>query len=195
MLKHVYSYLFSPTTFFSDIFVIMNTDHVQFFTATILEWKHLLKQDKYKDIIVDSLSFLVKEHRVRIYGFVIMPNHIHLIWLINENHQRSDVQRDFLKYTAQNIKFDLIKNHPQVLEKFEVNAKDRKYQIWERNPLSIDLYSREVLIQKLNYIHNNPLQGKWKLCELPETYKYSSALFYHSNIQNWSFLSHYTEGM
>ena len=55
----------------------MQEYHAYFFTATIKEWKHLLKPDKYKEIIVDSLRFLVAEKRVRVCGFVIMPNHIH----------------------------------------------------------------------------------------------------------------------
>lgn len=33
------------------------------FTATILEWKHLLKPEKYKDVIIESLTFIVKEKR------------------------------------------------------------------------------------------------------------------------------------
>ena len=60
----------------------------QFFTATILEWKHLLEDDYMKDIIIESLSFLGKDGRVIIYGFVIMPNHIHLIWQIQDTHLR-----------------------------------------------------------------------------------------------------------
>ena len=47
---------------------------VQFITATILKWKHLLKDDVYKQIIIESLLFLKKEGSVIIYGFVIMPN-------------------------------------------------------------------------------------------------------------------------
>jgi putative transposase len=46
----------------------------QFFTATILEWKPLLQQEKYKNIIVNSLSFLVKDKRVIVYAFIIMSN-------------------------------------------------------------------------------------------------------------------------
>ena len=45
----------------------------QFFTATIQEWKHLLKEDQYKNIINNSLTFLVAEGNVTINGFVIMP--------------------------------------------------------------------------------------------------------------------------
>ena len=51
----------------------------QFYTATILEWKPLLKQDKYKDVIIESLRFLVFEKRINLYAFVIMSNHVHLI--------------------------------------------------------------------------------------------------------------------
>jgi REP element-mobilizing transposase RayT len=79
----------------------------QFFTATILEWKHLLIEDKYKDIIIESLRFLVKEKRVVVYSFVLMPNHIHIIWQIQGGHKRENIQRDFLKFTAQKIKYDL----------------------------------------------------------------------------------------
>jgi len=99
----------------------------QFFTATILEWKHLLKPDKYKDIITGSLMHLVTDNRVKIYAFVIMSNHLHLIWQVQPDNKPEDVQRDFLKFTAQSIKSDLSVHHPKVLELFKVTAKDRKH--------------------------------------------------------------------
>ncbi len=164
--------------------------HVAFFTATILEWKHLLKPDKYKSAIIESLKFLVQQNRVSVYGFVIMPNHLHLLWRMQEPHLRENVQRDLLKFTAQQIKFDLEKNHPQVLEKFLVGAKDRKYQIWERIPLSVYCYTPAVLVQKLHYIHYNPVQEKWKLAALPEEYPFSSARFYAGQPDGLGFLTH-----
>jgi len=93
----------------------MITESPHFFTATILEWKRLLKPDKYKDIIISSFEFLVKNKRVQVNAFVIMDNHIHLIWQMMEGIKPESVQRDFMKYTAQKIKQDLIKNHPAVL--------------------------------------------------------------------------------
>lgn len=171
----------------------MLTEHPQFFTATILNWKHLLKPDKYKDIIMGSLKFLVQQKRIYLYGFVVMPNHLHLIWQMRENIKQSDVQRDFLKYTAQQIKFDLAQNHPAVLEKFRVAVKDRSYQIWEYRPLSVPLWSKAVFEQKLDYIHNNPVQEKWNLADLPENYFYSSARYYLLNKDEWSFITHYAE--
>ncbi len=58
----------------------------QFFTATIQEWKHLLKEDKYKNAIVESLKFLVTKGTVTVNGFVTMNNHIHIIWQSKGNN-------------------------------------------------------------------------------------------------------------
>jgi putative transposase len=164
------------------------TEYPQFFTATNLEWKKLLEPDRYKDIVVNSLRFLVKDNRVRLYGFVIMWNHLHLIWQMQAMIDSKAVQRDFLKYTAQQIRNDLKINHPLVLDRFRVDASDREYQFWERNPLSIELRSGKVFYQKLDYLHNNPVRAG--ICSFPEEYKYSSARFYKTDIDNWGFLSH-----
>src|ERR1700704_2871471 len=102
--------------------------HTQFFTATIQGWKHLLKPDKYKDLIIESFKFLVYEHRMSINAFVIMSNHLHTIWQVQAGHELESIKRDFLKFTAQQIKWDLIANHPKVLRHFQKNTSDRKYQ-------------------------------------------------------------------
>ena len=142
-------------------------------------------------MIIDSLKFLVKEKRVQVNSFVIMSNHIHLIWQVQENFERENVQRDFLKFTSQTIKRDLKKNHSAVLDKFLVNAKDRKYQIWERNNLSVDLLTEEIFIQKMNYIHYNPVEAE--LCSYPEKYKYSSAKFYETGVDEFGFITHWMD--
>jgi REP element-mobilizing transposase RayT len=169
--------------------VIIPADHPHFITITIYEWKHLLKPDKYKDLILESLRFLVREKRAIVYAFVIMSNHMHLIWQILEPFERSGVQRDFLKYVGQQIKFDLSKNHPNVLEHFKVDKKDRKYQFWKRNALSVDLFSDKVFDQKLQYIHDNPVKAG--LCDHATDYMYSSARFYFLNEKTHDFLTNH----
>lgn len=116
----------------------------QFFTATILEWKKLLKPDKYKEIILSSLEFLVENKRIQVNALVIMDNHIHLIWQMMAGLKPEAVQRDFMRYTAQKIKQNLLKFHPAVLAHFKVNATGREYQFWERNALSIELKTLEA---------------------------------------------------
>jgi REP-associated tyrosine transposase len=95
------------------------TEYPQFFTASIKGWYKLLEHDKYKDIIINSLRFLVKDKRIKLYAFAIMSDHIHLIWQMQPLIHPQHVQRDFLKYTAQQIKLDLQKNNPEALTHFE----------------------------------------------------------------------------
>lgn len=160
-----------------------------FFTATNLSWNHLLQLNEHKKIILESLSFLVIDKRTTLYAFVIMSNHIHLIWQPFGDHAPKSIQHCFLKYTAQHIKFNLLKNNQAELKKYKVNAPDREYQFWERNPLSIELYSEKVFLQKLNYLHLNPVKAG--LCKYPEEYLFSSARFYETGNDDWGILSHY----
>jgi REP element-mobilizing transposase RayT len=170
---------------------IRKTSNVYFFTATNLNWIKLLEDDAHKNIVINSLKFLSDNGRIKVLGFVIMPNHIHLIWQILTPHKNEDVQRDFLKYTAQQIKFSLIKKDSPLLDDILVNAKDRRYQLWERNPFWFELDNTDTLLQKLNYIHNNPLQTKWQLADCAEDYPFSSARFYKTNNSTFDFLVHY----
>ena len=169
----------------------MPDHHPQFFTATILEWKHLLTEDSFKDIVIDSFRFLKNEGNIVIYGFVIMPNHIHLLWQIQDGFKRENIQMRFLKFTSQQMKFRLTDTNYVRLEDFRVNAFDWQYQFWERKALSIDLWSWPVFVQKLDYTHNNPVKAKWKLAASPEDYKYSSAKFYVKGIDEFGLLTHY----
>ena len=168
-------------------------DFILFFTATIVDWKHLLSKDSYKKIVVGSLEFMVVNKRIYLYGFVIMPNHIHVLWKMREGNLLGNVQRDFLKFTSQQIKFDLLDTNPLILNQFKKNGSDRQYQFWQRGSLNKKMYNRKVFEQKLDYIHLNPLQEKWQLVEQPEDYKYSSAKYYLLNIDDWGFLTHYYE--
>ena len=161
----------------------------QFFTATILEWKNLISPIEYKEIILQSLKYLVRDCRIYLHAFCIMDNHLHLIWQIRHPFTRDQVQRSFLRFTAQQIIKDLRNNNPALLEQFRVNAADRNHQIWERNPLSVELINEPVMVQKLNYIHHNPVKAG--LCEQRADYWYSSARFYETGIDDWGLLVHY----
>src|ERR1700752_3097491 len=119
----------------------------EFYTASILEWKHLLKPNKYKDLLIDSLHFMVLEKMIKLYAFVLMSNHMHLIWQALQDKTPEKIQHSLLSFTAKKIKDDLEINHPLVLPHFKVNVKDREYQIWERNSLGVELYSPGVFMQ------------------------------------------------
>jgi REP element-mobilizing transposase RayT len=73
------------------------------------------------------------ERRIKVYGFVIMSNHIHLILQVQPSFKPKDIQLSFTKYSAQMIRKDLRNNHKEVLEMFSVKASDRKYQVWKES--------------------------------------------------------------
>jgi len=58
----------------------MELDEIYFYTASILDWIPLLRTEKFKLIVLNSLVHLIEKEKIKVYGFVIMPNHIHLIW-------------------------------------------------------------------------------------------------------------------
>ena len=157
---------------------------------TVRTGNQLLRDDRHKDIIIDSLKFLVTDKRIELNAFVIMSNHIHLIWQPLVGFTPSGIQASFMKYTAQQLKRSLIKNDAEALANFKVNKYDREYQIWKREPLSIDLISADLFKQKLEYLHYNPVKAR--LCENPEDYYYSSARFYHDGLDPFKMLTHFT---
>jgi putative transposase len=165
-----------------------------YYTATNLYWKPLMEENSYKDIVVRSLQFLVKNKELILYGFVIMPNHMHLLLQVPETiPSEKDVQHSLMSFTAHEFKKHLIKVEAGKLEEYYVGDADRKYQFWERNPLPVNVFSKEMAEQKLDYIHLNPLQEKWNLATEPENYYYSSAKFYQTGIDDFGMLTHYME--
>ncbi|MBX2985016.1 MAG: transposase [Bacteroidia bacterium] len=162
-----------------------------FFTATILKWQRLFDIHKHKDIVISSLDFMHKNKRALISGFVIMPNHIHLIIMLNPEYSLASFKRDFLKYTAQKIKLNILDTKQELLSKFQSTQNDRAFQIWERRPLATALYSVDAVKEKLDYIHNNPCKSEETLALSPADYHHSSAYFYNTGIKYFEFLQDY----
>ena len=119
-----------------------------------------------------------------------MSNHIHLIWQALNGFTPSDIQSSFMKFTANKLKQKLIVEDPIQLEQYRVNKYDRKYQIWKREPLGIELFTPATFQQKLNYIHENPVRAG--LCKFAEDYRYSSARFYETGVDEFGILSHWS---
>ena len=161
---------------------------VYFWTATINKWQYLLQEDEFKNIVISSFEYLSNSGKMDVFTFVIMPNHIHAIVRINELNGKETTQGVFLKYTAHEFKKLLLSKYLHRLALYEVVAKNKQYEFWERDSLAIHLYTQEVAFQKLDYIHNNPLASHWNLSTRPECYKYSSAQYYELGDKSYIFL-------
>jgi putative transposase len=167
------------------------TNGIEFFTATCLKWQPLLLPDDRKEIVLNSLKFMAGEERVWLYGFVIMPNHIHIMWRRQDQWLNKSTEQMFLKFTAQHIKYRLKEKFPDELELYRSTQSDRLYHFWERRPYKATMYNRKVAAQKLEYMHRNPVKAG--LCRNPEDYHFSSYRYYELNETGWSFITHYED--
>ena len=163
---------------------------IYFYTATIHNWNRLLHEDAVKRIVTDSLYFLWEKKKIKVYAFVIMLNHIHLIWQLLDKNGKETSQGSFAKFTAHSFQQYLRTNNPQLLSSFAVEANNKKHEFWQRDPVAFQLTRKETALQKLDYIHNNPLAEHWQLCINPVDYYFSSARFYETGVDDFGFLTH-----
>ena len=75
----------------------------QFITITNLNWLKILQNDHHKKIIIKFIDKRVELQEATVYGFITMPNHLHFIWQLHNGMNRTDFQRDFMKFTARSI--------------------------------------------------------------------------------------------
>ena len=86
-----------------DRYTISDQNAMHFLTFTIIDWVDVLSRKEYKLAIVDSMNYCIKEKGLIVYGWVIMSNHLHVIWEAKDGNKLSDIIRDFKKFTAKNI--------------------------------------------------------------------------------------------
>lgn len=156
-----------------------------FLTLTIIGWVDVFTRKNHKDAIIDSLRFCIQNKGLNVYSYCIMTNYIHLIVNCNEPFQLSDVIRDFKKFSSKKILQQII-NEPEsrrewMLELFSDAAnksdKHKNYQFWQVGNHAIELYNEKFTWEKINYIHNNPVNDGF--VNNPEDWLYSSASNYY----------------
>jgi putative transposase len=157
-------------------------DHLYFVTTTATSHALLFQRDIIKRLVVDSLDCLRIQKRLKLFCYVIMPNHTHLIMQFTANDPLSDVIRDFKKVVADRLVRQLrAEKNEKALEWLaaQVERPDKQnHKVWEDGYNAKDIVSTEFLHQKMDYIHNNPCQPHWNLSAAPADYTWSSARFY-----------------
>ena len=145
-----------------------------------------LSRPIYKDVVVESIRYCQENKGLILYEFVIMNNHVHLIAAAREGNNLSDILRDLKKHTLKTL-LDMIQNddHTEsrrnwMLWLFEAagrkNSNNKKYQFWQQDNRPIELSTNEMMDQRLEYIHNNPVVER--IVNEAEHYVYSSAINY-----------------
>ncbi|MFI5196184.1 MAG: REP-associated tyrosine transposase [Chitinophagales bacterium] len=192
-MKHKYRYYLA---FMSTGYQIDDQYAMYFLTFTIVDWVDVFSRKNYRDIVMDSLRFCINEKNLKLYGYVIMTNHVHII-AHSPIGKLSDTIRDFKKYTGRHI-IESIKNEPEsrrewLLHRFEWNAQQNlrssDHQVWTHENHAVSITSEKFFRQKLNYIHQNPVRAGW--VEREEDYVYSSAKALYNNVKGLLELSYW----
>ncbi|MBI1299716.1 hypothetical protein GC175_32730 [bacterium] len=150
--------------------------HVYYVTTVVYGRLRLFTGAAYVIPLFDSLHYYRHRHQCKLLGYVIMPDHIHLMLWPQREDALEDFMRDFKSFTAKRlIRQAEVEGRDDLSTAFaaagaETGRSDHK--VWQDSYWDKNVYSTEFLRQKLNYVHRNPLRGK--LVEEIANYPYSS---------------------
>ena len=139
---------------------IYETTHPHFITCTILHWIPIFTRVETTNIIFDSLRYLQKEDNLKIYSYVILENHLHLI--VSSDDLAMSIRR-FKSFTAKQILKYLQENNVKtILDQLAFYKKAHKttaqYQLWQEGIQPKLIQDENTMLQKINYIHQNPVK-------------------------------------
>ena len=170
----------------SERYKVSNTTDIYLVTNTIIHWIDLFSRESYKQIVIDSLKYCQANKGLIIYSWVIMSNHMHMV-ISTKQDPINNIIRDFKKYCAKEIVKTIRNNNDEsrkewLLKGFASKTENlkrvKKFKVWKDgfHPIEIKRNNFDLLAQKINYIHENPVRAGivWKA----EDYKYSSAIDY-----------------
>ena len=155
-----------------------NPDGVFFVTLTIRDWIDVFTRNEYKDILIENLRYCQQNKGLEIFAWCIMTNHLHMIVRAKDGFELPGILRDYKKFTGKAILVG-IRENPQesrkewLTQQFSTPNGNR---FWQEGNHPVELWSNAVIDQKINYIHQNPVEEG--LVFRAEDYRYSSALDY-----------------
>ena len=160
------------------------TDEAYFITITTVGWIDVFTRLNQKQVITNALKYCQENKGLEIYAYCLMSSHLHLICKGTEGIVLSDIMRDFKRHTSKEI-IQTIQEEPESRREWMLNCfqkacehlkKVQQYKVWQNGYHAEHIYSNKFIRQKLDYIHNNPVQDK--IVTLPEDYYFSSARNY-----------------
>jgi len=149
-----------------------------FVTFTVVKWIPLFTRKPYFDILIDSLQFCRQHKGLKVHAYVILDNHLHLVVA---GEKLTDIIRDFKSYTAKLLIARLEQDQKTwILNQFQYHKQSTKtksaYQVWQEGFHPQQIISEDMLQQKIDYLHHNPV--RIGVVEQPEDWVYSSARDY-----------------
>ena len=161
-------------------------DKLHFVTFSVTNWIDLFIRTEYKTILLDSIKFCQQNKDLEVYAYCVMTSHVHLI-IGSKGKALSDIMRDLKRHSSEML-HKAIAQHPNesrkewMLEQMGKAAlqfsNNSNFQLWQPESHPIELNNDEILKQKCDYIHYNPVEAGF--VRLPEEWLYSSAGDYNN---------------
>src|SRR6476619_2645406 len=158
---------------------------IYFITFSCFKWLHLIGKTNAYDVVCSFFSYLnQKGHQV--VGYTIMPNHVHLLLFFGAdvkslNKVIGNLKR-FIGYgIIKRLQAQNDKERLTLLSQGVVDAERKRgklHQLWQGSFDAKQCRTEKFILQKLNYMHQNPCVERWGLCKNTYDYAYSSAAFY-----------------
>lgn len=135
--------------------------HAHFLTFSCYSRLPLLSKDKSRWWLIDALQRARQKHNFHLWGWIIMPEHVHLLLLpVRPGYKMAAVLADIKRPVGEVAIAWLEMNHPQFLSRLTVQNRNRTYRrFWQAGPgQDRNVYDPAVAHKILDYIHNNPVR-------------------------------------
>lgn len=170
---------------------------VYFITFTCYKWKNLFSIANAYDAVYKWFDWL-HERNIYVTGYVIMPNHVHVLLYFPQMHTSlNSIIGNAKRFMAYGIikkleeagQEDLLGVLQGSVKKKE-QKKGQRHKVFEESFDAKACLSKDFILQKLKYIHHNPVTKKWSLVNDFSEYEYSSASYYEKNVKKYKKLKH-----
>ncbi|HEX5168642.1 MAG TPA: transposase [Cyclobacteriaceae bacterium] len=172
-----------------------------FCTFTCFKWMNLFELTDGYDCVYKWFNYLKDQKHANVVAYVIMPNHLHVILHLKDpSLSLNKIVGNGKRFMAYAIITRLEKGLYQgVLEVLHGSVtrrerrKGQKHRVFEESFDAKPIYTKYFLEQKIDYIHHNPIRGKWALVADVTHYPHSSASFYEEGNVFFFEPKHYSE--
>ncbi len=171
-----------------------------FTTFTCYKWLPLIEQSQSYEYF-EKWFTEISNRGCLVNGFVIMPNHLHIICYPTQeskglNHIIGEAKRflayEIVKRLKNQKKINLLKALERGVRASE-KSNGKKHQVFKLSFDAKEISSKKGFINILDYIHHNPVKGKWSLANDFVEYPHSSAAYYELGESKPSFLTDYRD--
>ena len=138
--------------------------HCYFITTATYRRRPLFADPRLCRIVEGNLKFYRDRMKFLLHGYVIMPDHIHLLITPRQSGTISDIMRNFKSYAAKEMRHDLATVGP----------------VWQRRFHDRAIRSEDQFFSALEYIHSNPVKAR--LVQSPACYQFSSWRFWEEGV-------------